>query len=515
MTVVRVIGALLLSAVEIWSQAIAVKPVPAPGNRSVLDMGADSTGEGDSLAAFNAAKTAAKASGRIYVPAGTYNLSGQFTMQGNNLHLACELGAEIRYTGTQPVDSVIAMGEYTGSYGPKFSFNQSIENCTIRGNSQVKKAVLHLSNAPSARVSNVNLKDGPTCLLSDYGNTQLLDHVLCTQYNGVMTIVPTIGIWLDHMNNVSIRTPSVEDLASTPEGNRCSASSKLPAASGIKLTHAGPVTIDGGTSEGNSTGVEVSDSTSVFILNMDNETNCIADVEASGAQIHVSGGLQMNLVHLRAPCHQCTVDRAETGQITVDSGVTGAQITNNAYANTSTHGNTISDFGTDTTILNNRSANGGGFFPEKFGGVQISGDEKSWGFGTPPAVPADDPSGYLPAFQTYSSFIKLGLGPRTSPACDASHGHGDIWYDRGAPGVSGSFDVCVKDRTDAWTWRTLYADSGNATVRAPSGSGCTLTSTTAPACANAGCMSTIPVVTSVAMACPAAAGAPGTGAARP
>jgi len=569
---------------------------------SVADFGADSTGKLDSLPAFNAALAALGAPvnkyvgspGRIRVPAGNYNfISGGFSINKSNVHLVCDDGAEIRYTGTAPIDSTVLMGNYSGAYGPNSYWGQSIENCTIRGNAHVTKAVLHMSNSASERIANVNLKDGPTCLLVDYGNTEVLDRVLCTQYNGLMTVLPTTGIWIDHANNVSVIAPSVEDLCSnaatgqnvcisaswssgvvtmqtttshglstgsrvnitgtvsvlTPGGYNASSipvtvinpyrfsyslatnpglysevlssgvvtrlsdgatlrvGSGLPAPIGINITNAGPVTIEDGTSEANGVGVNIdAKSLLVHVLNMDNEANTLGDVLTSGSLVRVVGGIQQWYIHVMPSASSAlpsaVIDGVATGQITVDSGVVGTIIINNSYGNNAVNGATITDNGTNTTILNNSSANGGTVFPNKFYGMQISGDLSSFGFGVGAATKSDDPNGYLPAFQTNSDFIKIGVGPRQFPTCDATHGHGDIWYDQGTSGVTGSYKVCVKDASDIWEWRTLYADGAGFGGTDTFLTGCTLKPAMGTACANAGCNSVISVVTSVSISCP-------------
>jgi hypothetical protein len=484
------------------------------------------------------------------VPAGTYNLiSGEFVIDKSNVHLVCDESAEIRYTGDTPVDSAVLMGNYSGKLGPSSYWGQSIEGCTIRGNMHVVRAVLHTSNSASQRIVNVNLKDGPACLLVDYSNTELLDHVLCTQYNGLMTVLPATGIWLEHANNITVIAPSVEDLCSNAftgqnacisaswssgivtmqstsphglsDGSAISVSGtvsdvapasydvrfvrvtvidakkfsyplptnpgkysevlssgtitrlrdgvKLTVGSGVRppvginITSSGPVTIYNGTSEANGVGVNIDASSMlIHVLNMDNESNTLGDVVTAGALVRVEGGIQEWYIHIMrsalSALPSAVIEGVATGQITIDSGVVGAAIINCSYGNNRVNGDTITDNGTNTTLLNNPTANGGALLPNKLYGIQVSGDLSSVGFGTAPAAKSDDPGGYLPAFQADSDFIKLGVGRRQSPTCDATHGHGDLWYDQGAPGVNGSYKACIKDAQDVWKWRTLRAE---------------------------------------------------------
>jgi hypothetical protein len=41
------------------------------------------------------------------------------------------------------------------------------------------------------------------------------------------------------------------------------------------------------------------------------------------------------------------------------------------------------------------------------------------------------------------------------PTCDATH-QGTLWFTQGATGVKDTLEVCAKDATDAYAWRTLY-----------------------------------------------------------
>jgi hypothetical protein len=406
-----------------------------------------------------------------------------------------------------------------------------------------------------------------------------------------MSIVPTTGIWLNHINDVKVIVPSVEDLCSVPRpngrinacipatwasgtvtmhvttphglstGERVSVKgvvpdgfnvssvpvtvidaqtfsyavsanpgihslilsagvvtrlstgatftvgSGLPVPIGINITSGTVISIEDGTSEGNGVAVNIDkDSASIRVVNMDNEVNPLGDILTAGQVVLIENGLQ-NYIHVMntgggSAGQLTTVRGVNTGQITIDPGVSGAVIENNFYGNTFINGQTITDNGTNTTILNNRTANGGAFFPNKLYGMQISGDLSSMGFGVAPAPKSDDPNGYLPAFQTKSDFIRLGAGPRQFPTCDATHGHGDIWYDQGAPKVTGTFRVCVKDASDAWGWRILYADGAGFADADTFLTACTLKPAMGTACANAGCTSTIPVVTSVSISCP-------------
>jgi hypothetical protein len=41
------------------------------------------------------------------------------------------------------------------------------------------------------------------------------------------------------------------------------------------------------------------------------------------------------------------------------------------------------------------------------------------------------------------------------PTCDATH-QGTLWFTQGTTGVKDTLEVCAKDATDAYAWRTLY-----------------------------------------------------------
>ena len=41
------------------------------------------------------------------------------------------------------------------------------------------------------------------------------------------------------------------------------------------------------------------------------------------------------------------------------------------------------------------------------------------------------------------------------PTCDATH-RGILWFTQGGSGAKDTFEVCAKDATDAYSWRTIY-----------------------------------------------------------
>ena len=96
------------------------------GSVSVTSEGADSTGAGDSTAAFNAAISAAGAGGTVWIPPGTYNVPGHIAV--NNVTIA---GAGMWYstvTGAAP-------GFY-GNSAPNASTNVHLQNFAISGDVQ-------------------------------------------------------------------------------------------------------------------------------------------------------------------------------------------------------------------------------------------------------------------------------------------------------------------------------------------------------------------------------------------
>ena len=43
----------------------------------------------------------------------------------------------------------------------------------------------------------------------------------------------------------------------------------------------------------------------------------------------------------------------------------------------------------------------------------------------------------------------------TQPPCDSSI-RGMLWFIQGAPNIKDSFEICAKDASNSYTWRTLY-----------------------------------------------------------
>jgi hypothetical protein len=134
---------------------------------SVVDFGADPTGVVDSLAAFTAALAA---SDSVYVPDGTYVVSGPVVLRGNNLdangqyigkHLfgASTNGTIIKaasgYTGNQ----LVVIGNTNWTVDFKFSVNNRLENLSLDDTNMVddlNRSALFLIGTWNNAIRNVN-----------------------------------------------------------------------------------------------------------------------------------------------------------------------------------------------------------------------------------------------------------------------------------------------------------------------------------------------------------------------
>jgi hypothetical protein len=134
---------------------------------SVMDFGADPTGVVDSLAAFTAALAA---SDSVYVPDGTYIVSGPVVLRGNNFdangqyigkHLfgASTNGTIIKaasgYTGNQ----LVVIGNTNWTVDFKFSVNNRLENLSLDDTNMVddlNRSALFLIGTWNNAIRNVN-----------------------------------------------------------------------------------------------------------------------------------------------------------------------------------------------------------------------------------------------------------------------------------------------------------------------------------------------------------------------
>jgi hypothetical protein len=458
---------------------------------SVIDFGADPTGRRDSLPAFNAARAAAGQAGHIYVPDGTFTLSGQFQLSANKVSLDCQSKASvIKYAGDADIDSTLMVGSPS-----RAAFNIRVSGCTIAGSRHTTSAV-HELRAAHVLLTDLTMYGATNCLLLEGGNTNEVEAPLCSGGDDENAPHPAAtGVVFKGETDSLMLNPQMEEIVNT----------------GIEFIDSVKNTIIGGTSEGNRGGVSLDKgSGSNTIISLDCEANPGFDYLDAGTNNRcINCGL--TLAHITATASMTVIDGGGNSQITIDPGAVGVTVENTTFGNVS---GAITDRGTRTTLHNNRNANGGAFWTEKIAGIEMSNDLKTMGFGVEPAT-TDDPNGYTPAFTAAAGFFKLGAGPRTFPTCDATHGHGDVWYDAGAPAAAGSLRACIKDAQDAWSWRTLYSDGSGYSGTDSYPTGCSLKTATGTACANAGCTSTVPVVTSVSIVCPTAARAFRNGVAQP
>ena len=347
---------------------------------SVVDFGADPTGAADSLAAFNAAKAA---SNTVFVPDGTYILSGTFQINQSNFALKCNSqNAVIKYSGSTPIDSVLMIG-------PANRFNIRIEGCTFRGNPTGDVArVINLTQANHTTLSMLSLKDAQTCLSHFGGVANTIADVSCSVNNGGFLFRPTLGFEFDGMpvthfagTTTNIIRPIVEGINGT----------------GIKFRYSEAMTVLGGTSEANILGVSIVDSTvfGINIMGLGLESNCYPGpfpcsggatnraVEDGGMQTTFTGGAYTDAsYHVLASARGAMIMNAKSDSVVIDAGALDTKVIGNLLEIAGTVPGLV-DNGTNSYLIANYKSNGGGLVSvsQKLPGSILFGSVSAPSFG--------------------------------------------------------------------------------------------------------------------------------------
>jgi hypothetical protein len=330
------------------------------------------SGATDSLAAFNAAYAL---NDNVMVPAGTWNLSsGNFIMTRSNTSLRCEMGAVIVYTGPSPIDSAITVGSVSSIY------NARIEGCTIKGNSHALNA-LHILHAHHSVFRNLRLKDAVTAVFVDTTVSAELDNIEVSGLSGHFAFEPSWGIDVFSSNSININLPTIEAMAAS----RRPAGYPGGVGIGIRVRSSFSVRVTEGTSESNNIGVSFDSATAGSKVDtMDNEDNVYADVDDSGRDDVVTGGLYSGScssfcgsathvsVHYGSTAQEGLAEGFIGSIVRIDAGAKGTTVINANLGNVEC---CVVNNGSLTTLISNYNCCGAaaGPLPNLITGVMVSG----------------------------------------------------------------------------------------------------------------------------------------------
>ena len=347
---------------------------------SVLDFGADPTGVADSLAAFNAAKAA---SNTVFVPDGTYVLSGSFQIAQSNFSLKCNSqNAVIKYNGSTPIDSVLMIGPWS-------RFNIRVDGCTIRGDAggHVTRAV-NLTQAHHTTLKMLALKDAQICLSHLGGVANTIEDVSCTVNNGGFLYRPTLGFEFDGLPDTHAAGTTTNIVRPIIEGIN---------GPGIQFRYSEAMTILGGTSEANVLGVSIADNTvyGINIMGLGLESNCYPGpfpctgasvnraIEDGGTQTTFTGGAYTDAsYHVLPTARGATIMSAKSDTVVIDAGAINTKVIGNMLEIGGTVPGLI-DNGTNSLLVGNYKSNGGALIsvPERIPGSVVFDSVSAPSFG--------------------------------------------------------------------------------------------------------------------------------------
>lgn len=304
---------------------------------SVVDFGADPTGANDSLAAFNLAKAACP---HIFVPDGTFSLSGMFSINQSNFTMSCaSQNSILKYTGTGAVAGVVFVG-------PDSPFDVHIQNCTIKGDSAGNATTaLNLSKANSSTFDHIQLKDAKTCLGHYGGVGNTIKDVSCSVNNGGFLYRPTRGFDFgprpDDATQSGTTATIIRPIIEGVYGE------------GMYFRKSESILILGGISEANISGVVLADTTAnnVTMMGLGLEVNCL--ILSGGNYILNDGGACPGKYTGTTPHDVGVIDAGFQTEFTAGGYVTGYYHVTTSQSGDGTHarGTKVSDVKMDVIMM--------------------------------------------------------------------------------------------------------------------------------------------------------------------
>ncbi len=288
------------------------------------------------------------ATGVIFVPPGIWSSASTITITASGQHLLCSgIGSTvISYTGSSAIAAVIDVGT-ASTNGPNQLDEVSINGCTISGNANVQYGI-RLRGVHHSDFSHNNLINITTSGI--YTNYAVMDQFNDehTSFNEqVFTVQPQSCLYFD--GTADLRTTGAQVDHPICEG---------VSGTGIVMNYCTICKISTGTSEQNDKGITLSTACDEDeIDNMDLESNTTSDLENSGSQITIIGGVSLSLTHILSTASRTRIIGGLYNSIALDSGAINTTLLGLSYNN---YGDgTFTDNGTATTKIDITNANTG------------------------------------------------------------------------------------------------------------------------------------------------------------
>jgi hypothetical protein len=279
------------------------------------------------------------AAGTIIVPPGTWASASTITMTASGQHLLCSgiSSTVISYTGSAAIMAVVDVGT-----APDVSSqldNISVNGCTISGNANVTYGIrvrgVHHSDFSHNSLINVTTA-------GIYTNYAVLDQFNDehTSFNEQPFVVrPQSCLYFDGSTNL-------ETTAAQVDHPICEGVS----GTGIVLNLCSTCKISTGTSEQNNKGITISGgSNENEIEDVDTESNTTSDIEVSGSQNTVIGGVSLSLTRVLSGSPRTRIIGGLYNNLIIDSNAQNTSLFGVSYNNSGS--GSITDNGTSTTKI--------------------------------------------------------------------------------------------------------------------------------------------------------------------
>lgn len=297
---------------------------------------------------IQAALTAAGA-GTVLLAPGIYKLAAAIRMTTSGQQLVCTGSGSttLSYTGTANIPAIIDVG--TAADGTNNLYNISVNGCTVSGNPHVTDAIrsrgVHHSDFSNNSLINVT----EAGIHTFFAVGLKLDSLRTSINEGHFALRPASCIILDgpdasHETTVStIKLPLCEGVSGD----------------GIKFGYALEDKVISGTSEGNSTGINItSEASAISVEGTDMEAN-LTDVIVAGTQTVLSGIWATTLVHVLGTSQGARLSGGVYNSITIDANALNTHLETLSY--NSSRAGRISDAGTATSKFAVYNSNGSAY----------------------------------------------------------------------------------------------------------------------------------------------------------
>lgn len=272
----------------------------------------------DSAAIASAVGAAIREGGSVSFPRGTYRFGSTLQLGHNNLHVVCEPGAVLRFTG-------MGVAVAFANSAPAAASNVGMDNCTIEGNPAATDGIL-LQRAHHVSFRNVSVRNVPgACLRTKFSVVGEYTNFRCTATESPLVISPANGIVLgsDGAHEETTASTFVNAIV------------ECVTADGIVLDAAANIVFTAGTSENNHHGWGMTigpNSNNITVIGMDFEDNALGSVQSSGTENVFLNILSTGLFRVRAGGRGNTIANSRVNQVTFDAGSYNNIMRENDYA---------------------------------------------------------------------------------------------------------------------------------------------------------------------------------------